>query len=267
VRLPILMYHEVANDGMVLSVSRRTPHSYVLDYAVFKSQMNHLRDQGYVPVTLSQLLSLLRGEIHFELQATARYIALTFDDGFLGSYEVVFPLLTELGFAATFFLITGSIGDRLMMSWDNAREMSEAGMCFGSHGVTHRPLGQLDGREMRAELETSKNIIEQRVGQAVEFLSLPHGSMPKDYRRTARSVGYRGGCTSEPGLNTPGTDPLLLRRLSVRRETSPERFSAFCEGRTSAYVPDKVRRRFSDFGKRIVGEKRFLRLYNRYFGA
>ncbi len=100
-------------------------------------------------------------------------LSLTFDDGTLDQYLVVYPVLERYKMSATFFLITGPRGtgvwrdngtDRRLFSWDNAREMARAGHEIASHGVNHADMRLLISdeenglrnaeRELRASWET-----------------------------------------------------------------------------------------------------------------
>jgi peptidoglycan/xylan/chitin deacetylase (PgdA/CDA1 family) len=93
------------------------------------------------------------------------------------------------------------------MSWDQIREMAnyrdEKGrrqFFFGSHSLTHRPLGSLSKEVIFNELWKSKQIIEQEIGYPVETLALPFGNGAGDTMiiETAREVGYRAIRTSRP---------------------------------------------------------------------
>jgi len=75
--------------------------------------------------------------------------SLTFDDGTLDQYVLAFPELQKRKLKATFFLITryrkrGYWNDgetkRRLFSWDQARQIREAGHEIGSHTRTHADL-------------------------------------------------------------------------------------------------------------------------------
>jgi peptidoglycan/xylan/chitin deacetylase (PgdA/CDA1 family) len=110
-------------------------------------------------------------------------VIITFDDGDLSLYAIVYPLFRQYELEATIFLVPNFIGEVGYMSWDQIREMSEYRTASGkklfffeSHSLTHRMMGEMDAQEVRHELETSKQIIEEQIGEKVTVLALPFGS-------------------------------------------------------------------------------------------
>lgn len=93
----ILMYHRTCDVP-----SRLTQPPWNVSPRLFRRQLRHLLDQGFLPVSLPRLL---------QWQATAsappgKYFAVTFDDGYESVYRHAFPILCELQVPATIFLAT-----------------------------------------------------------------------------------------------------------------------------------------------------------------
>ena len=61
----------------------------------------------------------------------------TFDDGYVSDYTIVFPLMESLGIRATFFINTSNIGKPGFLNWSMVTEMQKKGNVFGSHGHNH----------------------------------------------------------------------------------------------------------------------------------
>jgi peptidoglycan/xylan/chitin deacetylase (PgdA/CDA1 family) len=92
--------------------------------------------------------------------------SITFDDGTLDQYLIAAPELDARGIKGTFFVITGPRSDgywkdgttnRLLFSWDQARELHERGHEIASHTANHTDLRahpQLAEAEIRDALET-----------------------------------------------------------------------------------------------------------------
>lgn len=108
-----------------------------------------------------------------------------------------------------------------MLTWEHVREMQQAGICFGSHTVTHRVMSQLAPSEMERELLRSKQIIEQRLQSAIRDFAYPFGQ-PTDCGNIDVAVlgrcGYRSAATTVWGINRPATNPYGLRRVQVGEE-------------------------------------------------
>jgi peptidoglycan/xylan/chitin deacetylase (PgdA/CDA1 family) len=264
---PILMYHEVTNNSNFIKMSKMIQYSYILDSIVFKQQMEYLNKNGFRTLRLNELRRLIElGQSDTECHQS-KYIVLSFDDGFIGNYENVFPILADNGLVGNFFLITGHIGKHGMMSWEQIREMRKCGMYFGSHTVNHLLLGSLSRKEIFFELGFSKARLEGELGQKVEYLSLPHGSYNQEYIPVATDIGYLGGCCSDPGLNRASADPFFLKRMPVPRNASFSYFADLCERRKHVYYTVFIKKKSIRLMKKVVGESRYLALYNRFFGV
>ncbi|HEY9055352.1 MAG TPA: polysaccharide deacetylase family protein [Rectinemataceae bacterium] len=192
-RVVILMYHNI--------VFGRTGNEYNRDIYNFEHDLAFIRAR-YQIIDLGELLDYAAGKKKLEHDAAI----ITFDDGDLSMYAIAYPLLREYGIKATFFLISGFVGDVGYMNWNQIAEMAryedENGQklfTMASHGKSHARMGELGLEDVRIELEESKLEIEKRIGMPVEFLALPFGSGAGNeaIQALARSLGYRGIRTSD----------------------------------------------------------------------
>ncbi|MBS1820755.1 MAG: polysaccharide deacetylase family protein [Acidobacteria bacterium] len=117
--------------------------------------------------------------------------------------------------------------ERRFVSWEEAREMKAAGMTIGSHTQTHRILGQLTAEEQRWEMQQSKRVIEENIGDSVDSIAYPvgiRGAFDEMTERIAAELGYSTGFSFYGGVNTleclrptnllriaTNPDPLLFR--------------------------------------------------------
>ena len=104
------------------------------------------------------------------------------------------------------------------MNWEQAREMIAGGVAIGSHTVGHYCVASLSDEELRHELATSKERIEQQTGQPCTAFAYPDGS-PRSFgerdKRQLRELGFHGAFSQLPGYNAPGRDAFELRRFNV----------------------------------------------------
>ncbi len=211
-KLLILLYHNL--------VYGRTGNIYNRDIYNFEHDLAFIK-RNFTVIDFDQLP--LR-------DATTDACIITFDDGDLSNYAIAFPLLKEFGLKAVFFLVPEYVGDIGYMSWDQIREMNEYRdehgvklFSFGSHGLTHRALGDLSYEEILHELTESKSIIEQELGTPVDTLALPFGSGAGEQKviTAARLAGYRVIRSSAPGYAALGTEQLMnLPALNVENYSS-----------------------------------------------
>lgn len=158
---------------------------------------------------------------------------LGFDDGRESDYRFAFPLLCQASMSAVFFVNTALIGSPGYLCWNQMREMQRAGLSFQSHGHEHVPLTLLSLPELSRQLSYSRQCLQDRLGEPVEFLAAPYGFWNRRVLDVALASGYRALCTSQPGLALPGSP--LLPRNCVLRHTSELAVAALLRG-SRAYL-------------------------------
>lgn len=116
------------------------------------------------------------------------------------------------------------------LTWDHVREMSAAGIEFGSHSVDHPVLSRVDDEGLRREFTESRARIEEVTGRAVQVVAYPVGgpdAFDGRVKAAAREAGYRLGVSYVTGIeNTSSWDPFAIRRLHVERYTGEALFRA-----------------------------------------
>lgn len=101
------------------------------------------------------------------------------------------------------------------MDWNQVREMSENGVTFGSHAVSHRLLDLLETPDVESELGESRSEIERQVGAPVRLLAYPNGNFNADVVRSAVGAGYAAAFTTRPGTVSREDPPFTLARINV----------------------------------------------------
>lgn len=213
------MYHAV-EDGL------RPPkykHFYVLADE-FAGQMRMLKRGGYTPIAFDALAAARAGTE----MLPRRPILLTFDDGYANLRTNVHPLLQELGFPYTVFLVSGRVGKTNdwvvpdgyeatpLLTWAEIAAMqADGGVAFEGHTATHPKLADLSPANARRELGDSKDALEQKLGASVTTLCYPYGSVSEAVQDMAGECGYTQAVTTEFGRVRQGDRPLRLPRISV----------------------------------------------------
>lgn len=126
--------------------------------------------------------------------------------------------------------------DGLIMTWDQVRGLTRAGMDVESHGRRHRVLKTLDDEMLHDELAGSRADLEAALGRPVRAVAYPVGrSIAREarIRDAIASAGYRIGLTNASGVNrvwplamrgVMPIDPFDVRRLSTDRAMSDAMF-------------------------------------------
>ena len=96
-------------------------------------------------------------------------ISYTFDDGLQEHYTMVFPKFKELGLKGSFCIIGSKVGKDQKgtpcMTWEQLREMVEAGQEITSHGYKHLSMEKLTEPEaLRYEVQHNDTLIYNKVG-------------------------------------------------------------------------------------------------------
>ncbi|MBL7222561.1 MAG: polysaccharide deacetylase family protein [Candidatus Brocadiae bacterium] len=101
------------------------------------------------------------------------------------------------------------------MTWEQVEQLRRAGMEIGSHLASHVRLATAPPERARDELVQSKQRLEQRLGESVNLLAYPEGSLSHDVQVIATEAGYRAAFTTDVGSVAPGDPLLALRRVGV----------------------------------------------------
>lgn len=202
-QIPVLMYHEIG-DVVNNNYLRRSE---------FEAQMQWLAENGYNPVTLSQVYR----HINDFRPLPAKPVVITFDDGYSTFYTVAVPILRKHRFTATVFVATGLLERPEHMTWSQVAELPTLGIELGSHTVTHADLRFLSGARLTREVAESKKQLEARTGARIEFFCYPGGKYNGETPEAVKAAGYLGAVTTEYGPVTPEQSPFLWSRVRILR--------------------------------------------------
>ncbi|MEW5798542.1 MAG: polysaccharide deacetylase family protein [Bacteroidota bacterium] len=218
VDIKILMFHRVVtNESLALK------HPFCLHVSEFRRHIEWLDQHGFVPITLEDYRLYYDGQ----LDLPRKPIILTFDDGYLDTYEVAFPVLSEFGMKGVVFVL----GDRSVKNntWDwkyngspaplmenhHLLEMSEAGIEIGAHSMTHAKLTMLDERTAWNEISRSRILLEIVLNKPVLSFSYPYGFVNESVKRMVSDAGFTHACSVWSGPLLFGKDNFELRRIPV----------------------------------------------------
>jgi peptidoglycan/xylan/chitin deacetylase (PgdA/CDA1 family) len=113
------------------------------------------------------------------------------------------------------------------LSWRQICEMSEEGIEFGSHTVSHPFLTNLTDSEMRNELLESKNTIERKLGKSVKCIAYPSGVYDQRVINSVKICGYQFGVSYENDSRRFDVNELFnMPRIHVEPDVDPPLFQA-----------------------------------------
>jgi len=147
--------------------------------------------------------------------------SLTFDDAHVSQFRFAFPLLQQYRLRACFFAIAGWIGRRPdYMHWHQLRQLVSSGHQVQSHSFSHVALTRCSDAELRSELANSRSELEQRLGAAVNAISIPFGRWDLRVIDACARAGYSQVFTSDPSAPRRVGGVAVLGRFMVRRTTT-----------------------------------------------
>lgn len=185
---------------------------------------------------------------------------ITFDDGGITDHSIALPLLVQAGLQARFFVTAGWTGKReSCMGWEHLRELVRQGQIIGSHGWSHRFLTRCGPQELRWEVERSKKVLEDKLGIAVDELSLPGGRMNKTVLAACQSAGYKRIFTSSPKINrgssfTPG-------RINMLSTTTAKQLQSWMKKDGKALRKLQAKAGAKAMAKSVLGDSLYLKLW------
>jgi len=201
-KIPVLAYHRIGYTTDYLTV---TPER-------FSNDLDSLQQRGYCSISLEEFQRFLDDR---NVEMPEKPVLITFDDGYLDNFQNAYPILRKHGMIGTFFIITDMLWTKDRLTPENIVEMSQGGMSFGSHTVTHRPLAELDSAAIYDELVNSKATLESVLGKKVDAIAYPRGSYNEAVVGIAKNVGYITGFTVREGICIKESPDFELRRIPI----------------------------------------------------
>jgi peptidoglycan/xylan/chitin deacetylase (PgdA/CDA1 family) len=230
----VLIYHRVGG-GAATEID--------LDPGLFDEQMAWLAETGRA-ISLDTALARLAvrepvGAAASPDGSTSNPVVVTFDDGTTDLVDVALPILERHQVPATVYVATRHIDEQLPwpadgqpMTWAGAKEMAATGLVtIGSHTHSHALLDRLTPDEAAAELDRSRQLIEEKVGVPGDHFAYPKAVAPPApveavVRQRFHSAALGG---NRPNLYAQ-TDPHRLARTAIQVSDGMEFFFRKAEG-------------------------------------
>jgi peptidoglycan/xylan/chitin deacetylase (PgdA/CDA1 family) len=193
-RVPILMYHYTSTPP---EDADRYRINLSIEPEMLRQQFQYLADNGFTPMRLYDLSLAITNQ----QELPEKPIILTFDDGYLDNYQHAYPLLTEFGYPATFFVITDLVDQNhpAYMNWEMLRELAAAGHDIENHTRTHPDLSTLTRDGMYGQISRARQRIQEEVGQPARYLCYPAGKYNETTLEVVEELGLWGAVTTQSG--------------------------------------------------------------------
>ncbi len=164
--------------------------------------------------------------------AGARYVGITFDDGFENFISVALPELQHRNIPSTVFIILDALGNDFgtpellekVMSADQLRCIPQDIVTLGSHTLTHPFLPNLRQEEAVKELLESRLQLEKILNRSVTLFSFPFGGFTDELIQLSRQAGYTRVFTTLPRLAFSDVEEFAVGRIRADTTDWPLEF-------------------------------------------
>jgi peptidoglycan/xylan/chitin deacetylase (PgdA/CDA1 family) len=125
----------------------------------------------------------------------------------------------RLEIIAALYAANGGIeATSLMMTPQEVKQLSDAGVEIGAHTVNHPILKVLPAAQQAREIQESKSLLEQWTGKPVTSFAYPNGQIGVDLDEQTVGIvkeqGFDCAVVTDWGTSTATTSPWMLRRFT-----------------------------------------------------
>jgi peptidoglycan/xylan/chitin deacetylase (PgdA/CDA1 family) len=146
-------------------------------------------------------------------------VSVTFDDSYGNHYDTVRPILAANGIPATFYVISGLLGQPNRMTPAQVQQLASGGHEIGSHSIVHPDLTTLGQTDLNLQLGRSQADLEELLDLPVRNFAYPFGALNSSVQASC-VVYYRTCRTTVYGYNTTSFTPGALVVQYVQRTTT-----------------------------------------------
>lgn len=215
-----LTYHKVS-----AAADRSDRDFYTVPIDVMMGQIKATSTAGFQPLPINRLLTDEKAPGF----SGSNYV-LSYDDGTLDHYDVVFPALQEAGLRGIFFVPTAKLNKLGHLTNSQVQEIAKAGHCIGFHSHEHRRLDRSKDDSLREQFKRSRGILGDIIGEAPWLFAPPGGFMNEHVREVALGFGVKAIRTMRWGFNQQ-PDMTCLETVPLNRHTNERKFRNILQGK------------------------------------
>ncbi|RJG24026.1 polysaccharide deacetylase family protein [Paenibacillus thiaminolyticus] len=248
-QVAVLMYHQLVDQA-----DKKKPHLLPVDQ--FEQQMKLLKERGFHVISMDEYVDFMTAGAAIPDNA----VLLTFDDGYETFYTHAFPILQQFGYTATNFVIVASIDNQTgkpKLTWDQMREMKQAGMSFYSHTYNSHRQGPINatGKEkpmlsrhlylkdrdriendeeyigrITGDLATAEKRLREELGNTRRIVAFPYGAYNQDVLRVLNTLNIELSFTIKPGMTGREDRNAFRFNAGTTKQTPEELIKLLSEG-------------------------------------
>ena len=205
----ILMYHRFGEDG-IPSTNVRIEQ--------FEAHIRTLASGPYTVMPVAEIVAALRAG----RELPDRAVGITIDDAYLSVYTEAFPRLKAAGLPFTLFVATDPVDQGLagFVSWDQIREMRDAGNDIGAHSASHLHMTEADADTIRIEMTRSLKRLNEELGAPPPLFAYPYGETSLAVWNVVSEFGFTTAFGQHSGAAHATSQPFYLPRFALNETYS-----------------------------------------------
>jgi peptidoglycan/xylan/chitin deacetylase (PgdA/CDA1 family) len=200
----ILVYHRFGED--------RYPGTNIrIDQ--FEAHLQEIEAGGYTVLALPEIVRRLgAGEALPE-----NTLGITINDAYLSVYREAWPRLEAAGLPFTLFVATDRVtqGTAGFMSWDQIRELHEAGVTIANQTASHPHMVAADLTEIPRDVQRAQARFEAELGIQPTLFGYPYGEFSRAVRDQVATAGFDAAFAQTSGVAHAGQDFYALPRFTM----------------------------------------------------
>jgi peptidoglycan/xylan/chitin deacetylase (PgdA/CDA1 family) len=199
----VLMYHRFGED--------QYPSTNVT-IEQFEAHIAELSRDAYSVKSLPEIVAAIRAG----RSLPENTVGISIDDAYLSVYREAWPRLRKASFPFTVFVATEQVdnGSPNQMTWNQIREMADAGVTIGNHTVTHAHMPLLSASRNAAEINDANARFKAELGIVPNLIAYPYGEYSLAVGKVTRQAGFTVGFGQHSGVIHRTSDFLNLPRFA-----------------------------------------------------
>jgi poly-beta-1,6-N-acetyl-D-glucosamine N-deacetylase len=178
----------------------------------FEAHLRELRSGGYAVLPVPDIVGALRDG----KPLPPRTVGLTIDDAHGSVYSLAWPRLRAAGLPFTLFVSTETLeGGGSRMSWDQLREMADAGVVIGNQTASYPRMIEQDRTYNVGQILRAQDQLRGALGAAPKLFAYPYGEYTTALRDLVANMGFDAAFGLQSGVVHAQSDRFALPRFTL----------------------------------------------------
>ena len=179
----------------------------------FDAHLEALATGGFTVLPVPEIVAALRTGTALPDKA----IGITIDDAFSSVYQEAWPRLRAAGLPFTLFVSTDPVdaGAHGIMSWDQIRDLADAGVTIGHHSAAHGHMAGRDPADNGADIAKATRRFRDELGRVPELFAYPFGEFSRGVKDLVAEAGFTAAFGQHSGVAHDAEDLFALPRFAL----------------------------------------------------